>query len=294
MRLMVPLAAVAALCAQPALGQASLPADAHRQAAAEVAAAERAFDAFTAEHGFTAGFLAFTAPDGILFRPDPVNAREHLSAGAPSADTALRWGPYRVGISTSGDLAWDTGPWTYGDNQAHGWFFTIWEQQPDGQWRWALDHGAGSTPDHVPVPDAADLIVDPQAVGAAAGADSWAEVQAIDQALNADLISGFVAAVYPVLLAHDAWASTPDQGPARTPDAVMTALRARPDFVAFEPIGGRASAAGDLAYTYGHARWTSEGLDRRGHYIRVWRRDGPGAGGWRLVYDQWTWVHPEF
>lgn len=293
MRLMVPLAAVAALCAQPALGQASLSAEAHRQAAAEVAAAERAFDAFTAEHGFTAGFLAFTAPNGILFRPDPVNAREHLSSGATSTDTALRWGPYRVGVSVSGDLAWDTGPWTYGDNQAHGWFFTIWERQPDGQWRWALDHGSGSTPDHVPVPHADNVIVDPQAAGLASpGSDSWAEVQAMDQTLNGQLLASEVRAAYANIRATDFWASTPLAGPTMTQAAGLEALEARPAFVALEPIGGRASTAGDLAYSYGHARWTDGETGRRGHYIRVWRRDGRGAEGWRLVYDQLAPVPP--
>ena len=287
MRLMVPLAAVAVLCASAV--QAQTPeADAARLATASaVASTERAFDAFTAEHGFTRGFLEFAAPDGILFRPDPVIARDYLSAREPSTDTALRWGPYRVGVAASGDLAWDTGPWTYGDNAAHGWFFTIWERQADGRWRWALDHGSGSSPAHVPVPAPEDVIVDPAAQGGPSSlSDSWAEVTAMDGRLNAVLVAESAQMAYANIRADDFWASTPDQGPAMTRDAAWAALQARPAYDGLEPIGGRASAAGDLAYSYGHVRWSDGETARRGHYIRVWRRDGRGPEGWRLVYDQ--------
>ena len=110
----------------------------------------------------------------------------------------------------------------------------------------------------------------------------------MDEGLNARLVDPSGPYAYAHILAEDVWANTPDQGPAMTREAVRTALDARPDFASLEPIGGRASAAGDLAYTYGHARWTDAGAERRGHYIRVWRRDGRGPQGWRLVYDQFS------
>lgn len=287
MRLMVPLVAAVVLHAPTASAQDRASAEGRLLAANEVAATERAFDAFTAEHGFTRGFVEFAAPDGLLFRPDPVNARAYLLSRDPSNDTQLRWGPYRVGVADSGDLAWDTGPWTYGDDAAHGWFFTIWERQADGLWRWALDHGSGSTPHHVPVPAPQDVIVDPAATGApAAGSDPWTEVQAMDLRLNQRLVGDGRDTAYADVAAVDLWASTEDAGPAMTAEAARAALLARPEYEGFEPIGGRASAAGDLAYSYGHVRWTDAGTARRGHYIRVWRRDVSGAQGWRLVYDQ--------
>lgn len=288
MRLFAAVSIVAALAAGPALPQDV----AHHALAREVASAERAFDAYTAEHGFTAGFVEFAAPDGLLFRPDPVNARAYLQGRPVNTDTALRWGPYRVGVAASGDLAWDTGPWTYGDNQVHGWFFTIWERQPDGSWRWALDHGSGSTPTHVPVPPPGEERIDPPAAGAPSpGSDSWAEVQAMDARINAALTESPELA-YANVRAADFWATTPDQGPAMTAETAWAALTARPDYDALEPIGGRASAAGDLAYTYGHVRWTEGDTARRGHYIRIWRRDSRGPEGWRLVYDQLSPVAP--
>lgn len=264
----------------------------HHENASAVAATERAFDAFTAEHGFTAGFMEFAAPDGILFRPDPVIARDFLAAQEPSTDTALRWGPARVGVAATGDLAWDTGPWTYGDDAAHGWFFTIWVRQPDGRWRWALDHGAGPAPAHVAVPAPEDVLVDPAAMSAAPGNDSLSEVEALDGQLGDFLVLDGWRRAYSGRLADDAWVTTRDAGPARNPRDVDQALGARPRFTAFERIGGRASASGDLAYTYGHLRWGEGAEARRGHYIRVWRRDAAGSNGWRLVWDQFSPVPP--
>lgn len=251
--------------------------DPHRDLAAEVIAAERAFDAYTAEHGFTAGFMAYAAPDGLLFRPDPVNARDYLAGRPVNTDTALRWWPFRVGVSVSGDLAWDYGAWTYGDNLSHGFFITIWARQPDGSWRWVLDHGAGSHDSRFAVERA---WVDAPGV---AGPDAWAEVQAMEAALNAGLVEDGTSA-WQDRVTGAAWFATASNGPALTADSWTAEWRARPAYTGFQPLGGGASEAGDLAYTYGHATWA----DGRGHYIRVWRREAQGPLGWRVVYDQLT------
>ena len=62
---------------------------------------------------------------------------------------------------------------------------------------------------------------------------------------------------------------------ATTPDAVAKALATRAKGIDFSPLGGGASKAGDLAWTYGDARWTGG----RGHYVRIWQRRG---GAWKI------------
>jgi hypothetical protein len=49
-------------------------------AAEEVAAAERAFAADALRLGFSASFQRWAAPDGVVLRPDPVNARAWYAA----------------------------------------------------------------------------------------------------------------------------------------------------------------------------------------------------------------------
>lgn len=281
---MLALVPLLAALAQP------LPAAApHAVLAEEVAAAERAFDAHTQEVGFTAGFTAFAAPDGILFRPDPVNAREHLASGPASDDRSLRWWPARIGVAASGDLAFDAGPWTVNDGAANGWFFTIWKRQPDGRWLWVLDHGSGTLPGPSEIRPG-DPIRPAAAASrrAASPAAAWTEVLAAEAGLAAAVAAEGAVRAYRPRLAGDAWVATPDLGPATEPAAIAVALDARPQGIAFEvPAGGEASQAGDFAYAYGHARWREGGTDRRGHYVRVWRND---ADGWRVVYDQLTSV----
>ena len=262
----------------------------HADLAREVAAAERAFDAYTQTHGFTAGFLAFAAPDGVLLRPDPVNARDHLGSGPVSMDTSLRWWPGRVGVAISGDLAFDAGPWTVNDGQANGWFFTIWRRQSDGRWLWALDHGSGSLPGPSGIRPETPVDILAAATAPAGSADqAWREIEIVEADLAAGSLTG-VTAAYRSVLSDDSWIATPNAGPAAG-EAVEAALAARPRTIAFERIGGEASAAGDFVWTYGHARWRENETDARGHYVRVWRRDAAqDRPRWSLVYDQLTTV----
>jgi hypothetical protein len=74
--------------------------------------------------------------------------------------------------------------------------------------------------------------------------------------------------------------------PATTPEAVAKELAMRARTIAFSPLGGGASKAGDLAWTYGDARWTGG----RGHYVRIWQRRG---GAWKIVFDQILPAPPE-
>jgi ketosteroid isomerase-like protein len=60
-------------------------------------------------------------------------------------------------------------------------------------------------------------------------------------------------------------------------------LKLRPEFMAFTPLGGGASAAGDLAWTYGSIHWNlTDPKPVEAHYMHVWQRR---AEGWRLIFE---------
>jgi len=242
---------------------------------------ERQFAAYTRQHGVTLGFRSYAATDAILFRPDPVNAHAFLAdkpvqAGPPR----LEWWPVLGLVARSGDLAFDTGPWRMSDGGAHGWFFTIWSRQQDGTWKWLLDHG-------IRTPSAADFPPDSPtralAPGRAGPADdaALAEIRGIESTLSARMAAAGNG-VLQDLLSEDAWIASDGEQPA-TGAAVAAALQRRPRLAGTEFVSGGVSRAGDLAYSYGHARWSGSG--KRGHYVRVWRR---GRDGWRLVFDALT------
>jgi len=251
---------------------------AQADAAHEVVKAEQDFDAYTAVHGFTHSFHYWSAEDGVTIGPKgprPIHkllsdaiAKDPSESDAPSK---LRWWPLRAAASASGDLGWDLGGWKNGDDPDGGWYFTIWAKQPDGNWRWMVDTGAGKAP-LSQVPDKTAVITDP--APSARSTTAAADIAAADTALDTALASTSPAA-YAQALADNAIMGGADGAPATTADTRAAAIAKRPagawarDFV-------KVSEAGDLGYTYGHAV-------NHGTYLRVWRNDG--KAGWHIVAD---------
>ncbi len=257
----------------------------------QVIAAERAFAADAQKRGIGPSFVASAAPDAVVLKPDPVNAQKVYGAQPAKPGAApLKWWPVHGGVARSGDLAFDTGPWVYGADKAHGWFLTIWRRRPDGEWRWVLDHGLDSPPSKLgPETRPTRLkIVDPGPLDPLRAFD---QVQAEEKAMGAETARGSVAAAYGARLGQGAWiagfepeplASDGPQGAA----ALKAALAKRPQTLRSELLGGDASRAGDLAFTYGKAHWTSAaGKPAEGRYVRVWQRQ---HGAWRIVMDEIT------
>jgi hypothetical protein len=250
---------------------------------APVIAAERAFAARAAVIGVAPSFLEYMTDDAVVFRPDPLLARAVYGASPPpklpkDGGTLLNWWPNFAGVARSGDLGFTTGPATIDGKPAGVFYFTVWARQPDGGWKWVYDGGVGADGAAAPGPDAAPLVLpagDPKPLAPAAAMD---QVRAAEIALAARARSD-TASAYKAVLAADARVQGSAAAPATTPAAVGKELATRARTIAFGPIGGSASKAGDLAWTYGDAKWETG----RGHYVRVWQRR---AGKWALVFDQ--------
>ncbi|HEY2866236.1 MAG TPA: hypothetical protein VGJ02_04030 [Pyrinomonadaceae bacterium] len=110
--------------------------------------AEHAFAAMASDKGTKAAFLEYMAPDAVVFDPEKVNARAVWAAREENS-ALLSWAPNFADISSSGVLGYTTGNWEYRPNgksdnpTAFGEFFTIWQRQTSGQYRWVLDFGIG-------------------------------------------------------------------------------------------------------------------------------------------------------
>jgi hypothetical protein len=249
---------------------------------APVIAAERAFAARAGEVGVAPSFTEFSAPDAIVFAPDPAPAHA-LYAGRPrgktpkEGGTLLAWWPNWAGIARSGDLGFTTGPAEVnGKRSVH--YFTVWARQADGGWKWIYDGGADSDPSRAPGREAPVKALPPGDAQAIPAATAMAQVQAAEKRLATAAMRDSRAA-YKAALAQDARVQGSAMAPATDPAAVDKELATRASVIAFSPIGGSASRAGDLAWTYGDAIWG----ERRGHYVRIWQRR---AGAWKLVFDQ--------
>ena len=248
---------------------------------APVVAAERAFAADGLALGIKGSFLKHSAPDAIVFNPDPVRAHDLYAARPDQKGPPLVWWPLWAGIARSGDLGFTTGPATY-DGKQSGWYFTVWAKQADGGWKWLYDGGAPSAHGEAP-PQGSQ----PAYLTASTGPKTTAtlamdQVRAAEAALAARAVTDAKAA-YLAAISPDARVAGSDAAPATTPPAVTAELSTRAPKIVFSPLGGSASAAGDLAWTYGDATWTDGSEPARGHYVRIWQSR---SDGWRLVFDQ--------
>lgn len=247
---------------------------------APVVAAERAFAADGLELGVQASFLKHSAPDGIVLAPEPLLARAVYGAPRPKG-RALVWWPLWAGIARSGDLGFTTGPYTT-DGRPGGYYFTVWAKQSDGSWKWLFDGGPPSDQTGAAQQGSEVAYARLSARQAGSPAKAMDQVMKAEVALHAaartDLKAAFLAAV-----AEDGRIVGSTARPPATRAELETELATRPASAVFAPLGGQASGAGDLAWTYGVASWTKDGAEQRGHYVRIWRNDRPG---WRLLFDE--------
>ena len=107
---------------------------------------EKAFASAAAEKGTRSAFLEFLAPDSIVFNPERASGIEVWTARKENP-ALLSWYPSFADISSSGSLGYTTGPWEYRPKgkddtpSAFGHFVTVWQKQPNGQFKAVLDIG---------------------------------------------------------------------------------------------------------------------------------------------------------
>jgi ketosteroid isomerase-like protein len=266
------LAVLALLAAAPAAWASSPPID-----PSEIVAAERAFAADGLALGIRQSFLKHSAPEAIVFQPGPVKVQDAFAKAPDDAKgPPLAWWPLWAGISNSGDLGFTTGPFTYGGKPA-GYYFTVWAKQADGTWKWIFDGGAPGDSSQAAGPDTPIIALPPGDTNFVLDDEASTNVRVAEDAL-AERSATDSAAAYKDFLAPYARVQGSRLPPATTPEAVAKELATRPKSIHFSSLGGQASKAGDLVWTFGDAEWNGG----HGHYVRIWQR----RDGWRIVFDE--------
>ena len=269
-KIILPLLLMTSIAAAPADLQSDLD---------SLVAAERAFARTSEEQGTKAAFLAFMDDGSILFRPGPVPGRKWTEE-RPAPPGLLTWRPVKADIAKSGDLGYTTGPWEArkskdDPNAAHGHYVTVWKKRADGSWKLVTDIGHFHPKPEAPIPEA--LRLDPAEVAARGGAN------AADTSEASLLAADRSQAVHTDLLADDARILRNGAFPVIGRDAIRAFLADRKAAMTWEPLKGEASRAGDLGYTYGTYEETAAGKAEKGHYLRIWKRQGGDA--WKLILD---------
>ena len=112
-----------------------------------IVAAELAFSRAARERGQWTAFRMFAAPGALLHGTDGPFAIAPWLATQTDPPEALQWEPRTVAISCDGALAVSQGR-TRDPQGKVGNFITVWERQPDGEYRYVF----GAAGDDVPQP----------------------------------------------------------------------------------------------------------------------------------------------
>jgi ketosteroid isomerase-like protein len=255
----------------------------------EMVESERRFAAMGAKQGVRASFYEFFGEEGVFFNPHPAKFREFvrrtpLPDPPPPIEFQLEWWPVYGDVAESGDLGYNTGPTLRTDLTAqnrpsrHGYFFSVWKKEADGNWRVAVDMGT-----ETPGPDAAH---EARLRYERAPQVSWKESPASDPlALEREFGDALkrlgVRDAYLSALSESARLHRPKRFPILGKKAIGDYLAAQNlGVVAWEGIDGGVAASGELGYAYG--RYELEDGEK-GYFTHVWKRDG--SGEWKLVAE---------
>jgi ketosteroid isomerase-like protein len=225
-----------------------------------------------------AAFLAWLAPDAVLYRDGPVNGPAAIAA-RPDPPIVLDWRPAFVEAAASGELGFSTGPWritSRADPAAaarHGQFFSVWRRPPGGPWRVQVDLGISHPGDA--------LWSEPLRAGTTPGADAGGGSIAQAEALFAKTAAeAGDASAYGAHASDSLRLYREGLAPFLGREAALSSPAAGATPTAWTLEAHATSEAGDLGYATG--RYGPPGGPVQGHYVRVWRRE---PGGWRIAAD---------
>ncbi len=116
----------------------------------EVVATEQAFNDMAQDKGLVEAFYHFAAEDGVIRRSRKIIQGKEAIRSWYEQDVrpneTLTWSPTFVDVSTSGDLAYTYGNFTFlyydtlgNEKKNEGIFHTVWKRQPDGSWKFVWD-----------------------------------------------------------------------------------------------------------------------------------------------------------
>jgi len=244
--------------------------------------AEKEFATTLAKNGAKSAFTSFSAENGLVFRPNPVNAKTFYATADDTKD--LTWTPVYAKVSRSGDWGFTTGPFTLGGKETiYGQYFSVWKTV-NGKWELVLDLG---TTHNKPLNKVTEEFIEPKDSykpkflndkGRATGANIIATTE---KTLNATLKSYGVSA-FAGFLNSDARVLFPGYEPIVGKDKAIAFLHSMISKVSLKTANVDKADGGDLAYTYGVAAVDYKAdLRESFNYVFVYERQADF--NWNLI-----------
>lgn len=251
--------------------------------------AEKAFAQKVAKSGTNAAFAEFSAPDGIVFRPNPINARKYYATAKDTKD--LTWEPNYARLSKSRDWGFTSGNYIAGaDKKSYGYYLSVWRVK-DGDWQFIIDLGAET---NKPIKGKApkNTFVEPTGTYSprfASQKDLKAATDIIystEKTLNTMLKTHGVQA-FSGFLNHDARLLFPGTDIVMGKDDILAFNNRVIDKINLKTTQADKALGGDFAYTYGLATIDYKtDLRESFNYVFIWERQ-PDAN-WNIIAQVFT------
>jgi hypothetical protein len=214
-----------------------------------------------------------------MFLPDPTPAQQALAGAHWPGE--LVWRTQYIAVAPSGDLAFSAGPSLLrggGGRPSGGFYLAVWRRQPDGSWKFVLDHGVDMPEAIWAAPARPPVAMDAEPP---AGPPSNEGMREADGALNMALPKGAEAA-FAARLDDQAILIRAARPVAQGRRRALALIEEAPPILEASTLGGSRSMDGAFGYTYGRARWSGPSGPQIGYYVRIWRAT---PQGWRLLAD---------
>lgn len=249
--------------------------------------AEKAFAADALKNGTNAAFLKYSAPDALVFRPNPINAKKFY-ASAPDMKN-LNWGPSFARVARSGDLGFTSGGYIVdGEQKTYGHYLSVWRVK-EGVWQLILDLG---TETNKPLKKQTTSFVEPKDhyVPKFATAKelkvSREIINTTEKTLNATLKS-YGASAFSGFLNKDAVLMFPGTELIVGKENIQAFNNRMIDKINLKTTSFDKALGADLAYTYGVATIDYKtDLRESFHYIYIWERQADG--NWNIMSQIYT------
>ena len=251
--------------------------------------AEKAFAQKAAKDGVNAAFTEFSAPDGIVFRPNPINAKKFFSTANDTKE--LSWEPNYARLSKSRDWGFTSGSYVAGsDKKTFGHYLSIWRGK-DGNWELVIDLGAEAIkPIKGKEPKA--LFVEPKETYSpkfVSAKDLKAATEIIystEKTLNTMLKTHGVQA-FAGFINPDARLLFPGTEAIIGKDGILAFNNRVIDKINLKTTQADKALGGDFAYTYGLATIDYKAdLRESFNYVFVWERQADA--NWNIIAQVFT------
>lgn len=255
--------------------------------AKSLANTELAFSAYALKNGTNAAFTTFAAPDGIVFRPNAVNARKFYSTATDMKN--LSWSPSYTRMSKSRDWGFTTGAYMIdGEQKSYGQYVSVWRGN-NGNWELLIDMG---TETNKPLQKVVPTVIEPK--------DKFTPVFATEKDLKTrrDIIyttektlnttlKTYGPSAFSGFLSADSRLLFPGTEPIIGKEGIQAFNNRMIDKINLKTIAADKALGGDFAYSYGVATIDYKtDLRESFNYLYIWERQPDFS--WNILVQIYT------